>query len=78
MFAAIKTPDTPTLSSKRSPPLPSVSGTGGAPNRLQSRSEWQYMQPNTAVARYPPRATRSGVISTMSSGGGISRGRTMK
>ena len=26
-------------------------GFGGAPNKVQSRSEWQKMQPNTAVAR---------------------------
>ncbi len=64
MFFATKLPGKPMVWSNISPPFPSVPGSGGAANLFQSRVLWQSMQTATWLAKYSPRAKRSGVSST--------------
>src|SRR5688572_26047081 len=47
------------------PPTPSRPGLNGMPYAT-TRSEWQSKQMLTCLTRYSPRATRSGVASTLS------------
>ena len=69
MLRATNSPGNCMVRSNLSPPAPRVPGVGGAAKVFQSRTLWQSMHTHTWLARYSPRATRSGVTSTVRSSG---------